>query len=173
MTKMCEQPRQHTSRIPVIFDEQDPQRLWPGFGTARSEISFCHSFGHRIERYLKRRAEATATAFRFDCAIVKADEMFGNCETEAKPAKLPGHRSIRLLKRYKQRRQPVGFNSNAVVRNFEVKTAAVVVEGADGDLPARRRKFRGVVDQVPKYLLKPNAIRRDMMSFRVEFGRDL
>ena len=99
--------------------------------------------------------------------------MFGNCETEAKAAKLPRHRSVSLFERRKQGSQSLGFNSNAVVRNFEMETATVVVKRADGDLSARCREFHGIIDQVPKNLLKPNTISRDVIFLRLEFRRDL
>ena len=104
--------------------------------------------------------------------MVKIDQMLRNREAQAKPAKLPGHRSISLLKRPEQRSQPLRFNSNAVVSNVETESATLIVVGADGDLSTGWREFHRVVDQVPKDLLKPDAISQDAMFFRVQFGRE-
>ena len=80
-----------------------------------------------------------------------------------KSAKLPAHRRISLLKWLKQRSQPLRFNSNPCVFNFEMKTSILVVKRADGDLSALRGEFHGVVDQVPEHLLKPDAISQDVI----------
>ena len=54
-----------------------------------------------------------------------------------------------------------------------METAAVVVKRADRDLSVWWREFHRIVDQVPKYLLKPNAISQDVTFLRVEFAREL
>src|SRR5438067_6034341 len=142
-------------------------------GSARTKIGLSDTFWQRVKRHLESGAETPATALRLNCAMVKINQMLRNREAKAKPAKLPGHRSISLLKRHEQRIQPVGFNSNAVVSNVKMESAALAVVGADGDLSPRWREFHRVVDQVPKYLLKPNALSPNAIFFRVQFGREL
>src|SRR4029453_9411210 len=139
----------------------------------RAQISFSGIFGNRVESYLKRRAETPATALRFNCAMMKIDKMFGNRQTQAEAAKLTGHRGVSLLKWREQRSQPPRLNSNPVVGDFKMETAAFIVKVADGDLPARGTEFDGIIDQVPKYLLKSDTISQDVMLLRVESRRDL
>jgi len=59
------------------------------------------------------------------------------------------------------------------VGNFEMKTFTFVVRRADGDLSALRGEFHCVVDQIPKHLLKPDAISQDVILFRLKLSRDL
>src|SRR5438046_388394 len=132
--------------------------------SAGVQIGF-RSFWHRVERYPESRAEAAATALGFDCATVKIDKMFGNGEPQSKAAELAGQRRISLLEGNKQGSEPLAFNSNPLVGNFEMEAARVVVERADGDLSTARREFHGVVDQIPKHLLEPGAVSKDAMLF--------
>ena len=104
---------------------------------------------------------------------MKIDETFGNGESETKSAKLSAYRRISLLKWLKQRSQPLRFNSNPGVGNFEMETFTFVVKRADGDLSALGSEFHRVVDQVPKHLLKPDAISQDVILFRLQLGRDV
>ncbi len=99
----------------------------------------CGSLWQSVQRNLERRAETSATAIRFDSAMVKIDETFGNRESETKSAELSAYRRISLLKWLKQRSQPLRFNSNPCVGNFEMKTFTFVVKRADRDLSALRR----------------------------------
>ena len=48
----------------------------------------CGSLWHSVQRNLERRAETAATALRFNSAMVKIDETFGNRESETKSAEL-------------------------------------------------------------------------------------
>src|SRR6185295_20325541 len=105
--------------------------------------------------------------------MVKIDETFGNGESETKSAELSAYRRISLLKWLKQRSQPLPFNSNPCVGNFKMKTSSFVVEASDGDLSALRSKFHRVVDQVPKHLLKPDAISQDVILLRVKLSGDV
>src|ERR1043166_2611263 len=173
MSEMGEQARQRTSRVPMVFYEKDLQPLWRTLRSAGSQASGSDSPWQTVQRYLKRSAETPATALRFDFAMVKIDQMLRNREAQAKPAKLAGHRSIRLLKWREQRCHPVGFNSNAVVSNFETETATLIVRSGNGDVSAWRSEFYGVVHQIPKYLLKADAISQNVMFVRVQFGREL
>src|SRR5438270_9007602 len=125
-------------------------------GSARTKIGLSDTFWQRVKRHLESGAETPATALRLNCAMVKINQMLRNREAQAKPTKLPGHRSISLLKRSEQRSQPLRFNSDAVVRDVEMEPATLVVVGADGDLSTLWREFHRVVDQIPKDLLKPN-----------------
>src|SRR5215208_5261607 len=131
------------------------------------------SLWHRIQHNLERRAETSATALRFNSAVMEIDETFGNRESETKSAKLPGHGSISLLKWLEQGSQSLRLDSNPCVFNFEMKACIFVVKRAERDLSAVRREFHGVVDQVPEHLLKPNAISKDMKLFRFKPGEDL
>jgi len=54
-----------------------------------------------------------------------------------------------------------------------MEAARVVVERADADLSAERRELHGIVDQVPKYLLKPDTISQYVMLFGVQVARKL
>ena len=54
-----------------------------------------------------------------------------------------------------------------------METAAVIVNGANDDLSTRWREFHGIVDQIPKDLLKPDAISQDEMFFGVELGQQV
>src|SRR5207248_5328432 len=133
----------------------------------------CGPLWQSVQRNLERRAETSATAIRFNSAVVEIDETFRNCESETQSAELPGYRRISLLKWLKQRSQPLRFNSNPGVGNFEMKTFTFVVKRADGDPSALRGEFYRVVDQVPKNLLKPDAISQDMILFRLKLSCDL
>src|SRR5215468_1286065 len=104
--------------------------------------------------------------------MVEIDETFRNRESETKSAELPVHRRISLLKGLKQRIQPLRFNSNSCVDNFEMKTCIFVVRCPNGDLPALRREFHCVVYQIPEHLLKPDAISQDVKLFRLKFSCD-
>src|SRR6266516_2766938 len=97
MTEMGEQTRQHISRVPVVFYEQDPQWLWRMLRSARSLISFPGSLRQRIERYLECGTETASPALGLDCAMVKIDKVLGNRETQPEAAKLTSHGSISLL----------------------------------------------------------------------------
>src|SRR5262245_32168035 len=105
--------------------------------------------------------------------MVEIDETFRNCESESKSAELSVHRRISLLKWLKQRTQALRFNSNPCVDNFEMKPFIFVVKRVNGDLSALRSEFHRVVDQVPKHLLKPDAISQDVTLFRLKVSRDL
>src|ERR1044071_6420882 len=102
MSEMGEQARQRTPRVPMVFYEKDFQPIRRTLANAGSPTSACYSLWHAVQRYLKSSAETPATALRFDFAPVKFDQMLRNCEAQAKPAKLPGHRSVGLLKRLKK-----------------------------------------------------------------------
>ena len=91
----------------------------------------CGSLWQSVQRNLERRTETSATALRFNSAVVEIDETFGNRESETKSAKLPAYRRISLLKWLKQRSQPLRLNSNPCVGNFEMKTSIFVVKRAD------------------------------------------
>src|SRR4030095_9669968 len=54
-----------------------------------------------------------------------------------------------------------------------MKTCSFVVKRADHEPSALRSEFHCVVDQVPKHLLKPDAISQDVILFRLKFSRDL
>src|SRR5215831_2585054 len=125
-----------------------------------------------IQRDLKRRTETPATALGFDRAFVQIDKMLGNCNTKTEPTKLTGHGRISLFEWRKQRGQPRGFNSNPVVANLEMEIA-FIAKGSDGDLSTWRRELDGVVNQIPKHLLKPDAISHDLMLLCLESGRQL
>src|SRR5207247_8085778 len=115
----------------------------------------------------------SATAIRFNSAVVEIDETFRNCEPETKSAKLSAYRRISLFKWLKQRSQPLRLNSNPRVGNFEMKTSSFVVKRADGDLSALGGEFHCVVDQVPEHLLEPDAISQDVTLFRLKPARDV
>src|SRR5262245_32022600 len=104
--------------------------------------------------------------------MMEIDETFRNRQSETKSAELPGYRRIGLLKWLKQRSQPLRLNSNSCVGNFKMKTSSLVVKGADRDLSALRSEFHCVVDQVPKHLLKPDAVSQNVIPFRLELCRE-
>ena len=104
--------------------------------------------------------------------MVEIDETLRNRESETESAELSVHRRISLLKWLKQRSQPLRFNSNPCVSNFEIKTSSLVVKRANSDLSTLRGEFHCVVYQVPKHLLKPDAISQDVILFRVKLSRD-
>ena len=54
-----------------------------------------------------------------------------------------------------------------------METGCIVVECVDGDLSRGMREFHGIVDQVPKHLLKSDAISQYVMLFGVQIGREL
>jgi len=101
---------------------------------------------------------------------MQLDQVFRDRETEAEPAELARHGSVRLLEWPEQRTQPLGFNANPIVSNVEMKTATIIAGSADGNFSRVWCELHGVVDQIPKHLLKPDAICLDMMLFRTEFG---
>src|SRR5881409_839660 len=152
MSEMGEQARQCTPRVPMVVYEKDLQPLWRTLWSAGSQASGSDALWQAVQRYLKRSAETPSATLRFDFSTVKFDQMLGNRQAQAKATKLPGHRSVSLLKRREQRCQPLGFNSNAVVSNFETETATLIVRSGNGDLSAWRSEFCGVVHQIPKYL---------------------
>lgn len=78
----------------------------------------------------------SAPAFRFDHPAVKIDEMLRDRKTQPKPAELTANGRIGLLEWLKERSQPVAFDSNSIIGDRELKTAATVVACPDGDLSA-------------------------------------
>src|SRR4030095_7692885 len=120
-----------------------------------------------------RRAETSATALRFNSAVVEIDETLRNCESETESAELSAYRRISLFECLKVGRPPLWLNANSGVGNFEMKTFTFVVTRADGDLSALWGEFHGVIDQVPEHLLKPNAISQDVILLRLKLSRDL
>ena len=131
VTKMSKQTRQCTPGIVVIFHEQYTQRFGCLAAEAMVNADRCSSLWLSVQRNLERRTETSATAFRFNSAVVEIDETFGNRESETKSAKLPAYRRISLFKWLKQRSQPLRLNSNPCVFNFEMKTSIFVVKRAD------------------------------------------
>src|SRR5690348_9042834 len=105
--------------------------------------------------------------------MVKIDKTFGNRESESKSAKLSGYRGISLFKWLKQRSQALRLNSNPCVGNFKMETSSSVVKRLDRDLSALRSEFHRVVNQVPKHLLKSDAISQDVILFRVRLSGDV
>src|SRR6516162_199432 len=102
--------------------------------------------------------------------MVEIDETFRDRESETQSAELSAHGRISLLEWLKQRSQPLRFNSDSGVGNFEVKTRLRIVKRADRDRSSLRGEFHRVVNQVPKHLLKPNAISQDVTFFRLKLG---
>jgi hypothetical protein len=102
MTEMGEQTRQHVSRVPVVFYEQDPQWLCRMFRSTRILISLFGCLWQRVERYLERGAETPSTTLGLNCAMVKLHKMLGDRETQPEPVKLAGHGSIGLFEWLKQ-----------------------------------------------------------------------
>ena len=123
----------------MIFHKQYTQRFGCLAADAMVRADCCGSLWQSVQCNLERRAETAATALAFDSAMVKIDETFGNGESETKSAKLSAYRRISLLKWLKQRSQPLRFNSNPGVGNFEMETFTFVVKRADGDLSALRQ----------------------------------
>src|SRR5262245_2636616 len=122
----------------------------------------CRSIWYSLQHDFEGRAETSTTALRFNLAIVEVDEAFRNCESETKSAELSRHRRIGLLKWLKQRSQPLRLNSNPGIGNLKMKTSSFVVGRTDGDLSALRGEFHCVVYQVPKHLLKPDTVSKDL-----------
>src|SRR5262245_25797763 len=54
-----------------------------------------------------------------------------------------------------------------------MKTSSFVVKSADRNLSALRGELHRVVDQVPKYLLKPDAISQDVIFLRLKVSREI
>ena len=108
----------------MIFHKQYTQRFGCLAADAMVQADRCGSLWQSVQRNLERRAETSATALRFNSAMVKIDETFGNRESETKSAELSAYRRISLLKWLKQRSQPLRLNSNPGVGNFEMKTSS-------------------------------------------------
>src|SRR5262245_22905202 len=154
----------------MIFYEQDTQ--W--FGCfARDTIvptSFRGSCWQGVECHFESGAKTSATALPLNCAMMEIDKTFGNRQPEAESAELSSDRRIGLFEWLEQRSQPLRFNANPGIGNFEMKTSSLVVKGANGDQPTFGGEFHGVVHQVPKHLLKPDAISQDAIFFRLKLG---
>src|SRR5215472_7029898 len=160
------------SRVAVVFYKKHAQGLRWMRWSAQPQISFRSFFLTRVERDLERRAKTPATAFCCNCAVMKIDKMFGNGQSQTQPAKLPSHRRISLFEWPKERNQALAFDPNPVIGDFEMEPAALVIKRADGDLSTGWRKFHGVVDQIPKHLLQPDAISPDVTFSGVELRRE-
>ena len=126
-----------------------------------------------VEGDLECGTETPATTVRLNCAVVQIDKMFGNRKSQTKSTELAGYRRISLLKWRKQRIQPLTFDSNSIVPDFEMEMASVIVRSADSDLSPWWREFHRVVNQVPKHLLKPNRVTKDVGFRCVELDRDM
>src|SRR5436190_23669050 len=137
------------------------------------ESNRCRTLWQSVKRNLECCAETSASALRFNSAMVKIDETFGNGEPEAEAAELSAYRRVSLFKGLRHRSQPLRLNPDPGVGNFKMTTCSFVIKRAYRDLSTLCGELHGVVNQVPKHLLKPNAIRKDMVSFRVERGRHL
>ena len=66
----------------VIFHKQYTQRYGCLAADAMVQADCCGSLWQSVQRNPERRAETAATALRFDSAMVKIDETFGNGESE-------------------------------------------------------------------------------------------
>src|SRR5437667_7738307 len=94
--------------------------------SAEVRITFRGSFGNRVQCHLEGRPEAASTALGFDHAVVQIDKTVGNREPQAEAAELAGHRSISLLEWSKQGSEPLAFNSNSVIYDFEMETVCII-----------------------------------------------
>src|SRR5260370_30540462 len=92
---------------------------------------------------------------------MKFQNAFRNRQPKQESSKLQSNRRISLFEWLKQRGQPPRFNSDSSVGNLKMKTSLLVVRRTNGDVSAFRREFHGVIDQVPKHLLKTDAISTD------------
>jgi hypothetical protein len=151
------------SRVPVIFHQQNAQRLGRFLWSLRIHAALFDVVGYRVKCDLESRAVTSPAALPLDRAAMKIDKMFRNRQTQAKPAKLTADRRISLLEWPKERSLPFDFNSDPVIRDVKLKTTVIVVGASDLDLPAGRSEFHGVVNQVPKHLLDSNRIGPDVI----------
>src|SRR4051812_5393498 len=88
------------------------------------------------------------------------DELFGDGETQAKPAVRASGSAILLAESFKNMREKFGADSLAVVDYFDPELRALALKN-DLNKPAGLREFHGVGQQVPKHLLKPRRISID------------
>ena len=147
----------------MIFHQQDAQWFGCFAGEASGPTPVCRSWRQSVECHLECCAEASPAALCLDFSMVKIDEPFGNCQAEPESAELPADRTISLLEGPKQGRQSLRFNSDSCVGNFEMKTGLLIIKRADGDFSILRGEFHRVVNQIPKHLLKPYAVREDVV----------
>ena len=154
----------------MIFHEEYPQRFGCFAADTMIETNLCGSLWHGLQDDSERGAETSATALAFNPAMVEIDQSFRNRESEAKSAELSRYRRISLLERLEQRSEALRFDSDSCVDNFKIKTSRVVVKRADGNLSALGSEFHRVGNEIPEYLLKPDAIRQNVILLRLKLS---
>src|SRR5262249_39967415 len=100
---MCEQTRQGTPRVLVIFYEQDTQWFGCFARDAIVPISICRPCCEGVECHFESGAKTSATALNLNCAMMEIDKTFGNRQPEAESAELSSDRRISLFEWLEQR----------------------------------------------------------------------
>src|SRR4029077_9409398 len=78
--------------------------------------------------------------------------------------------SVALLEGVKDFRQCVAVDSTAGIFDFNLKLAAAIISASNRELAAVGRKFDGILDQVPKDLLKSRRVRAEMNLARAQLS---
>src|SRR6266567_3589051 len=165
---MSEQTRQSLSCVSVIFHEQNAQRLCLFLRSLRIHAGLFDVVGYRVKCDLEGRAITSPAALHVNRAAMKIDKMFRNRQTQSEPTKLTADRRVSLLEWPEERSLPFDFNSDPVIGDLKLKTAAIVFGAPNVDLSAGRGEFHGVVNQVPKHLLDSNRISPDVILLCVQ-----
>ena len=152
---MSEQARQRPSRIAVIFDEQDAQRLRRLLKTLGTHSVLFGAIRDSVKRHLKGRTVTSATALDCDRAAVKIDKMFRNRQTQPEPTKLTSDGRIRLLEWREERSLPLDFDSDSIIDDLKLKMTTVVIRSVDIDLSARWGELDGLSRIPAAWPLRP------------------
>src|SRR5438270_3247963 len=96
------------------------------------------------------------------------DQVFTNCQSETEPTKFTRSRARTLFECLENALQRLRLNTNAGILDFQNEITICLIAGTNKNGPAPRRKFYGVVQNVPTHLLKANRVRNDPMSWRLQ-----
>ena len=108
-------------------------------------------------------ALVAAGAFGANCALVRFHQRFTDRQPETEPSQC---RSRSLLKCVEYLWQSFGLNPQPTICDLDMELPVGIVASGNGDLPAVRREFHRVVDQIPEDLLQPGRIGAEMNFLR-------
>src|SRR2546428_7310310 len=141
VAEVTEKTGQGSSRVAVIFHEQNAQRLRRLARISRRHATATNALRQRVERDFERCSMTSATALRADRAIVKIDKVLGNRQAETETTKLTCDRGVTLFERLKKRTLASGFNPDPSIGNLEFKMVPLIVRLAYRDLSVESSEF--------------------------------
>jgi hypothetical protein len=113
-----------------------------------------------------RALAGDAGAERAHFAAVQVHQLLDEVQADAQASlRAAGHRGVLALdEQLEHARQGVGHDSGAVVAHAELGAAVGRAAEREHDAAARRREFRGVVEQVGEHLHQPHRVAEDVQG---------